>query len=478
LPQIFQIQKVKAAVLFAEGQFQQRAQPQNALLYLPLILVFILLSFYQAKSYYIAGIFLGGLVGSFLLLGLMGYVLFFILIKRFHFRSWTTKYSIKSLTRRKFASVAVFVSLGLGALLLNLLPQLKTSLLNEFSIGGVSKVPSLFLFDIQEEQLPLLQKRIDNEKLQFIAVSPLIRTRIIDVNGEAFERKITNGEYLTREEEAEVRFRNRGANISIRSEMSDSETLMAGVPFSGTYDALKNEIAELSVEYRYAQRLKIKLGDLLRFDVQGVEFVGRIVNLRKVKWTSFQPNFFILVQPGVLEDAPKTYIAALPRVSSELRADLQRNLAAEFPNISIIDVERLVKEILKVADQMSWSLQFMSALCLLLGYTILFSMIRSQIQERQWEINLLKILGSSPKSLFSYLSFEYLVLSLMAAFVGSFLSVGLSFGLSYFIFESVYSFEVFWPVLSIFFVVTLSLLLCWFLTRKVTREKPLGLLKT
>lgn len=476
LPQIFQVQKVKASVLFAEGQFQQHLQAKNGLWYLPLVFVFVLLSFYQAKSYLITALFLAALVGSFLVLGAAGYLLFFVLLKRIKFKAWNLKYSMKSLLRRKFSSLAIFVSLGLGAVLLNILPQLKASLLNEFEVDGMSKVPSLFMFDIQEDQMSGIEKLAKDKGLNLLAVSPLIRTRIITVNNEEFERSLPEDRTLTREEEAEVRFRNRGANISIRQELSDSETLVDGVPFTGPYDFEKNEIAELSIEERYAGRLNLAIGDILEFDVQGVQFKGKVVNFRKVKWTSFQPNFFIIIQEGLLEDAPKTFIAALPQINSELRSEIQKDIVSQYPNVSVIDVERLVKEVLKVADQMSWSLQFMSILSLLLGYTILFSMIRSQVEERKWEMNLMKILGAKPSVLHVYLSFEYLLLSLGAAVTGSLLSVGVCYGISLYVFENLYSFEFFWPLMTTLLVVSLTLILCWALARKVMLEKPLGIL--
>lgn len=478
LPQISMVQRIKASGLFSEGQVQQKFYGGAWFLYFPLVLLFLGLSFYQAKSFFIAGLFVVTLLFSFLALGGVGYLILFKALPQVLPHVWYLKYPMKGLIRRRAASLALFVSLGLGALLLNILPQLKTSLMSEFEVDGVSKVPSLFLFDIQEDQIEGLKEIAVERKVDFLNISPMIRSRILAVNGTPFERQVREGEYLTREEEAEVRFRNRGANLTIREKLSDSETLVDGEPFSSPlFDPEKSEWVELSVEQRYADRLGLKLGDIVDFDVQGVEIKGKIVNLRKVKWTSFQPNFFIVVQPGAIEEAPKTFIAALPQMDRDLRVEIQKEVVQAFPNISVIDVERLVKEILKIADQMSWSLQFMSALSLLLGYTILFSMILSQLTERRWEINLVKVLGSNPSSLRKYLSSEYLLLSLVAGSVGSILSLLVSFSLSHFVFENIYVFDLFWPVLTVILIVCLTLILTWFLTRKILREKPLALLR-
>src|SRR5690606_32005397 len=146
--------------------------------------------------------------------------------------------------------------------------------------------------------------------LDVLGLSPMVRARILKVNGQDYERKIAETGFKTREEEREARIRNRGVNLSYRSSLADSETIVSGRDFSGEFDPQKQDKAELSVEFRFAERMGLKIGDILEFDVQGVEIEGQIINLRRVKWTSFQPNFFILVQNGVLNEAPKTFIAA------------------------------------------------------------------------------------------------------------------------------------------------------------------------
>ena len=60
----------------------------------------------------------------------------------------------------------------------------------------------------------------------------------------------------------------------------------------------------------------LELGDVLRFFVAGREVEARIASIRKVNWDSFQPNFFILLSPGALDDMPTTYISSM-RIETE-----------------------------------------------------------------------------------------------------------------------------------------------------------------
>ena len=92
--------------------------------------------------------------------------------------------------------------------------------------------------------------------------------------------------------------------------------------------------------------MNLDLNDKIEIEVSGVEISAVVVNIRRVKWTNFQPNFFVQMQPGVLEQAPKTFIATLNDLNLEEKERLQNLIVDKFPTISILDVERTGKKIL------------------------------------------------------------------------------------------------------------------------------------
>lgn len=476
MPFLMKIFDLRAAKLFSEEKFAVGDGARRYWTFLPPLMLFYFLSVYQAHSWRIGSLFVGTMVAVIIILTLIGYVAVKGAGLLTGFKTWFLRFSFLSLSRRAVASLAVFVALGLGALLINILPQLKNSLQSEFKFEGRSKIPSLFIFDIQDEQLPGIEKVLERNQLKTLGLSPLVRARILKVNGEDYERKLEGEGFKTREEENEARFRNRGVNLSYREDLSGSETLVEGRPFSGDFKP-DQKVAELSVEMRFAERMGFKIGDKLIFDVQGVEVEGEIINLRKVKWTSFQPNFFILVQNGVLNEAPKTYIAAIPSLAENRRVELQNQVVKEFPNISVIDVVRAVDDVLKTAEKMSWSLELMAALALITGYIVLFSIVRSQIKLRRWELNMLKILGASGKEVASFVLVEFAFLSFLAATAGSFLSILVSFSLNTFIFESEFTLSWMQPVISVVIITVISLLVSFLASLDIVRESALSILR-
>lgn len=477
IPFLVKIFDLRAAKLFSEEKFSVGEGPRRIWTFVPGLLVFYFLSVYQAHSWKIGSLFAGSMVAVVLALLVLGYgtVKAAGLLRGMH--RWFLRFSFLSLSRRAGASLAIFVALGLGALLINILPQLKNSIQAEFQIEAHSKIPSLFMFDIQDEQLSGLDNILSANQVTPLGRSPLIRARILKVNDQDYERKIEAEGFKTREEEREARFRNRGMNLSYREGLSNSEIMVEGRPFSGVFDPEKQKRPELSVEVRFAERMGFKIGDVLLFDVQGVEVEGEIINLRKVKWTSFQPNFFVLVQEGVLNDAPKTWIAAIPFLPEQRRASLQNEIAREFSNISVIDVVRTVDDVLKTAEKMSWSLELMAGLALLTGYIVLFSIVRSQIKLRRWELNMLKILGASWREVAGFILTEFAFLSFIASFFGAALSVLVSYLLNTLIFEGDFSFSLTQPLMSVLIITGLSLLISFLASLDIVKESALSILR-
>lgn len=477
LPFLMKIYDLKAAKLFSEEKFSAGEGSLRILPFLPSIILFYFLSVYQSHSWKTGSLFVGAMIAVIILLLIIGYLIVKLAGTLKGFRRWFFKFSFLSLSRRAGASLAIFVALGLGALLINILPQLKNSLQAEFQFEGRSKIPSLFMFDIQDEQLPGVEKILEKNQVKPLGLSPLVRARILKVNGQDYERQIETKGFKTREEEQDARFRNRGVNLSYRHNLSDSETIVEGRPLSGNFDPETQKVAELSVEYKFAERMRFHVGDLLIFDVQGVEVEGKIVNLRKVNWTSFQPNFFILVQNGVLNDAPKTFIAAIPFLPDEKRSELQNQIAQEFSNVSVIDVVRTVDEVLKTAEKMSWSLELMAALALITGYIVLFSIVRSQMKLRRWELNMLKILGASSGEVSSFILTEFAFLSFLAAFTGAILSIAVSFSLNAFLFESDFKLSWVQPTVSVLIITGISLLISFLASLDIVKESALSILR-
>ncbi len=434
LPQLLSLHLIKPKRLLSQAsELSHSLNWMGVLSSLPLFMTLIALAIWLSRSYWVGSVFALLFALSALILSLISIFIFRAFNKWFSFQSLSLRWAVRDLNRQKTTTTLSFICLGLSALLISLIPILKTTLDEELS--KPQTLPSLFMFDIQPDQLSELNDTVKDQGQSIEQVSPMIRARLTSVNGEIFDKGSGKNEsQLTREQQDEMRFRNRGFNLSFREKLSPSETIVSGVDFSGPFDSEKSSTAEISVEERFAQRLGLKIGDELTFDIESVPVVGRIINLRKVKWTSFQPNFFVQFQPGVLDAAPQTLIATVGQTTDLEKINLQNQIVKKFSNISVVDVSRVVDRLLKTMDQMSWALLFMSILCFLSGLVVLYSMASHQAYSRSWEVGLLKALGSSFQTIEGLFLWQFGMIAMISSLVGGFIAMAMGYLFSYFLF--------------------------------------------
>ncbi|MFN7684884.1 MAG: ABC transporter permease, partial [Oligoflexia bacterium] len=383
-----------------------------------------------AHSWRVGGIFMAGLIASSAIAMAIGWLVLRVLEKSApSVRVPAQKLALLALSRLKASSLLLWSTFTLGAMLISLIPLLQSSLSVQLADPrGAGPVPSLFLFDIQDEQLEPMKEWVHHQNSQLQFVTPMIRGRLLAVNGTPFEKLSTATK--TREEEREARFRNRGFNLTYRSELTPSETLVEGQLFSELADRPPSSPEAVSIEKRFAQRLGIRLGDQLEFDIQGVPILAQVVAIRSVQWTSFQPNFFIVFEPRALRDAPKSFLASLPSMPLRERESFQRGIFEKFANVSTIDVTRLMQTLLEGFTQISQALAVMALFSALAGAIAVFGIATLRASERLPELQLIRLLGMSQRTLQTSLTSELTLLAASASVCGLALSTGLAGAMS------------------------------------------------
>lgn len=437
--------------LFAEAlQQDSRYNLKFAVSYLPLFLLFAIMSIWLSNSLVVGIIFWVGVVSVVVLTIPIWFayartlLLWVLPIQwRWHFLSWL---------RRPTPVLLFFMSILLATFLVNLLLSVQHGLREEISMGDRNKKPSLFIFDIQEEQFESLKNLSRKFLFEYNSFSPMIRAKLVRVNENQFEKLQKEYEFETRERQREERSRNRGMNLTYRQALSASETLIKGGRYVGEFNGVGLPL--ISIEKRFADRLGLTIGDVLVFEIQGVEVEAQVGSVRTVKWTSFEPNFFIQFPTGVLELAPKTYIATTPVLLDSDKEQFQSELFEVAPNASVIDVTRLIDSIFSLVQKMSFALIFISMLSVVSGFLIVTSITQFQFLQRRKEIELLSWLGVRRNRLMAVYFFESILIALGATLFGVIFSIIVSHLMGRFIFQSLWL-NIGWNIPFSFFVVLL-----------------------
>ena len=431
LPILAGIRKIKPSLLLHQ---RTHFSFDSLNLFFYVLGIFILwgLAVLQSHSFRIGSLFTLIFVSSAVLLTGLGWLLL-KLSSYIQSSSLVWRMVLRDLSRRPLSSLSCFVSLGLGVLLLNLIPQIEKVVSSEIQSPSQTR-PSIFLFDIQEEQKQWVLNHVKIDKM-----IPMIRSRLTAVNGENFNKGSGKAEW-SREKTREMHFRNRSFNLSYQSQLSRSEKIIKGKIWPSHKAVVHDPV--ISLERRFAKRLGLKMGDRLTFDVQGQKVEGLVQSIREVQWLSFQPNFFILFQPGVLEDFSKTYLASLPPLSHAEKQQTQKILAQKFPNISALDISRITKKFLNLAQNILLALKIMTVLCLLASLAVLYSIISHQMHSRIRDVGLLKILGVSFTDIKKIFFYQFGLITLTAHLAGLAASLAASSFAGLLLFQSGWKFSV------------------------------------
>lgn len=431
------------------------------------------LAIWQSHSLLTGSVFMGGLMAA-----TLAAWIFINVIRRFtalivNQLSFDLRYAFLSLIRKPGSTDLIFMTMTLSVVVLTLLPHIKKSIIEEVRPATSSKIPSVFMFDIQMDQKDELKTIVQDKVGQDLELTPLVRSRILKINDQSYERIEEQGFFKTRESENEARFRNRGVNLTYKSHLQESETIIDGQWFSDKV----SDIPEISLEAKYAERIGAKIGDIMTFDVQGLEIKGKVKSLRRVRWTSFQPNFFITFQPGVLEEAPQVYLSALMQLNQNQVRDLQNTIVDRFANISIINVQQSVEKSLVFIDQMALALQIMATLALVVGFFIFVILINTQVGERINEMNLLQVLGSTQDQLYRIMIMQFSLIAFLSLLVG----LGLGSLIAYAIMGVLFKLGIYFDFMSMLSLVVVLVSLTFVVLKVSMRPlrslQPLALLK-
>jgi putative ABC transport system permease protein len=475
LPLLARLRQLRPAELFAEHvQPRLGRGPRDALWLLPALAAFCAIAVWRVGSLAAGGLFAAVFFASLLLLAALG-LLGLRGLASLPVRGLALRLAVRELVRSRASSLTAFLAIALAVLLLGIAPQLRGVLDERMRAPERGALPSLFLFDIQPEQREELAAHVAARGARLERVSPMVRARLDAIDGEPVATA-AGAEPADARGEAR-RLRVRRYNLTYRKRLTPSETLRDGRDFSGSWRPDAGSPPEVSLELDFARRLGVGLGDTLAFDVQGVPVEGRVVNLREVRWNSFQPNFFVAFQPGVLEGAPQIFLASVPALPAREREALQASISQAFPNVSSVDVTRAVRRLLALIGQLQWALASTAALSLGVGLVLVFAVARDQARARRWETNLLKVLGADFRRIRAALDLEFGLLGLLGALAGSAVGLAASALLSHFLLEASFHISPAPLLGTCVGVPALCMLAGRIATRRVLRERPLALLQ-
>ncbi|MEC7118775.1 MAG: ABC transporter permease, partial [Pseudomonadota bacterium] len=256
------------------------------------------------------------------------------------------------LVRQPVASSLRILSLSLGLGLVGVVLLLRGDLLDRWQDSLPVGTPNHFVYGLPPEQKSTFEQALDTRQLPETLLFPMVRGRLVQINGEPLSAEVKQDRTAQRE-----------LNLTMSSQFHDSNTVVAGRPFTAPN--------QVSVEQEVAERLGMKLGDQVTMSLPAGEVEAEIVSLRTVDWNSFQPNFFFIYSPETLDPNAGSYLGSF-YVAPEQRA-LLPSLIREFPSALLIDVEAILAEIRRLLALLGQALGLLAGLVAVSGVLVLLA---------------------------------------------------------------------------------------------------------
>ena len=355
---------VYGAALLALGLIMWR-------LSLDLILTFALLG---------GGVVAALVLGSLLLMGLSS------LRRLLSGASLPWRIGLGQLLRYPLAAAGQSLAFGLILLSMGLIALLRGELLDTWQNQLPKDAPNYFVLNVLPSDKDNFANTLSRISTHAAPLYPVVPGRLTSINGEPVDHfvvKDSRGENATR----------RDLSLTWAADLPEGNVITAGQWWQDPNTQQSADTAPgVSIEAKLAESLQIKLGDRLGFIVGGLTREAVVTSLRDVNWDTFQPNFFMIFQPGTLADLPTTYLTSfyLPAGQDKQIVELSR----AFPAISILGVEALLAQVRSILDQVTLAVQFVLLFVLAAGIAVLFSGLQATLDERIRQGALLRALGA------------------------------------------------------------------------------------
>ena len=423
LPPLLQLKNVPALRVLRRDIGPPR-QSALAVYVLGFAAVFALL-WWQAGELKLGAYVFGGFAAALALFAAIGYGALHLAGRLGRAGSVSWRYGFANLVRRPSANTVQIVALALGLTAILLLTFIRADLLESWRTRLPPDAPNRFLINIQADQLDSLSEFFRRNGVANPQTFPMVRARLVAING----RQVGAADYADDRARRQIE---REFNVTWLSKLPPDNQVSEGEWFAS------EDLAQgaISVEYWIAERFGIRRGDRLEFMVADRNFSAPVTSVRKLVWDTMRPNFFFITTPRLLEGFPASYMTSFHLPAGETQFALR--LSQAFPNLTVIDVSALLRQVQDVVDQLIRAVQFVFLFALVAGILVLYAALLATQDERVQEAAVMRALGASRAQVLAAQRAEFAALGLIAGLLASAGAIAIGFVLAVRVFQFEY----------------------------------------
>ena len=326
--------------------------------------------------------------------------------------------ALSAITRQGSPLRSIILAFGLGLSVLVAVTSSQHNLISQLNGRAEGEAPDWFFIDIQPDQIdPFLELVAAKTPETTIEKTPMLRGRVTALNNvpaSQIDKDVESG-WVLRGDRA----------LTWQAAPPVEAKIIKGDWWPADYSGPPL----LSVTDEMAEDFGLSVGDTVSLNILGREITGEIANTREVAWESFRINFVFVMSPGVLDNAPHSWIATTKSASDQAAADIERAVTARFTNISALSVRQAVSTVEKVLDLLGNAIQLTAAVTLLSGLAVLAGSVATSEAQRISDSIILKVLGARRLDIILSWLFEYALLGILTALVACVIGTAVSWAL-------------------------------------------------
>lgn len=329
--------------------------------------------------------------------------------------SWSL--AIATLQKRANANAVQLISFALAIKLMLFLVVLKNDMISDWQMQVPADAPNMFIVNIAESEVTPLQKFFDDKAIVHEAFYPVFSGRVDEVNGEAYERKVSKQEG-EEEKKSARRGVNREPNLTWLDTLPEGNEITEGQWFSDSLT--ESDEIEVSVFDGWQDVLDLEIGDVITILVNEQKISAKVTSFRSVDWGTIKPNFVMILSSNMAGKVPVTYFSAA-QLKDKHTKDISQILQ-QYPTISMIDIKARIDQAQSIIAQVSLAIGFVLSIVLISGALVLISQVQASLAERMQEVVILRTLGARARLIKLATLYEFLLLGAIAGLVAAVVS--------------------------------------------------------
>ncbi|MGB1296770.1 MAG: ABC transporter permease [Psychrobium sp.] len=322
------------------------------------------------------------------------------------------KLAMASLYQRANQASMQIASIATAIMLMLIVLLLRNELIDEWQSQIPEGTANHFLGNVTPDQVDEIDALMKQYDVETSDLYPIIRGRVSKINDDFVGGYDSEGNIDDERKRSGRRGFGRELSLTWRDKKPDGNPITQGQWWDETDTDL-----QVSIEADAAERLEISIGDKLTTLIGEEQVVATVTSVRDVHWRSMRPNFMLIFNRPALGEMPSTYISSF-YVNKDQHPVL-KELLTNYPTISLIKIDRLIKQLREIIEQVSLALSYIMFLVVCAAILVLLVQIQASYQQRHQDLVILRTLGAGKKLLQRSIAIEFLISGALAGFIAA-----------------------------------------------------------